>query len=520
MQFVCDRCKAKYDIDEARLRGKAVKIRCRGCGNILEVRDPNLPAGARPSLPLPSTGSSLPPPRGRERVATPIGTIRPPPRSAAAPSGRLGEKFQKAFEGRGVTPKGLPAPPADLLRSVAAGPAAPAAAPPAAPAAAPPAAVEPSSGESPEEATHIIANPFLGEAVKGTAQEEVGRKLARWHVAIRNQPMGPMSEEAIRRQIESGEVGVNSLVWREGFEEWRPLGQVRDLAYLAAIAAKASGGAQPWRESVFDVPQLARPVGAGSPSLVPPPPPLYRWLVHASVAIIAFALGMVFMYLVSGGGSSPAPAAGASSSTTVAGPGEELTTTEETVQTLRSGSLTIQLTNPTVVAEETINPPAAADGGTSPAGGAGSNGPRSTGRSDVSGRGADGGAGTTSYVPGRDLGPAGGQIRAGDGGTVAAGGSQARPLSAQQILPVVQAGEAGIQHCYDQARARDFVADLSLRLTIEIAPDGNVQKSTLTSDDYITGDLEGCILGRVRVWRFPAASATSRVVLPFAFHQR
>jgi hypothetical protein len=123
-------------------------------------------------------------------------------------------------------------------------------------------------------------------------------------------------------------------------------------------------------------------------------------------------------------------------------------------------------------------------------------------------------------VPGRDQGPVGGEIRTGTGTTAAGTGADAaRPLSAQQILPVVQAGQSGIQHCYNQARARDFVADLSLRLTIEIAPDGAVRKATLTSQDYLTGDLETCIIGRVRTWAFPRATATSRVVLPFAFNQ-
>lgn len=505
MQFVCDRCKAKYDIDEARLRGKSVKIRCRACGNILEVRDPNLPPGSMPSLP------PIAPPHGRERVATPIGAARvgagapsrapagppsraapgPPPRAPASP-GPLGERFQQAFAGREVVASPPQASPPSEPASVAA---------------------------SSDDATHIIATPFLGEAAKAAAAQEVARKLARWHVSIRNQPMGPMSEEAIRRHIENGEVNVNSLVWREGFDEWRPLGQVRDLGYLAELAVKAAGGAKVAgsQESIFDLPPMQRAAIVEAP----PVSPLQRWLVHAIVAVVFFALGMIVMYLVSGGGGgSSAGDRGPASSGLPAV--EEVATGGEALPTLRSGGLTIQLTNPTVVAEETVNPQGTAGAASSPgSGGTRRSGSRSSGGGAAgAGAGSGGGSGLTGFLPGRDTEPIGGAIRTG-GGALAVGGEAAapRPLSAQQILPVVQAGQSGIQHCYNQARARDFIADLSLRLTIEISPDGSVRQATLTSQDYITGDLESCIVTRVRQWQFPRATATSRVVLPFSFHQ-
>ncbi|MBI5486315.1 MAG: zinc-ribbon domain-containing protein [Deltaproteobacteria bacterium] len=495
MQFVCDRCKAKYDIDEARLRGKAVKIRCRGCGNVLEVRDPNLPPGSQPSLPPPPAA------RPRERIATPLGkpAASSPP---AAPAGALGERFQKAFEGAGKTP----AP--GKLELLAA-----AAAPPAAQPAAPP-------GDS-DDATHIIASPFLGEAAREAVKQEVSRKLARWHVSIRNQPMGPMSEEAIRRHIDNGEVGLNSLVWREGFDEWRPMGQVRDLAYLAEIAAKkgASSDGAPWRGSVFDLPPMAgaKVTTAPAASLVPPAPGWNRWLVHALVAVIAFALGMVFMYLVSGGGASP-PASDNEGVVGVAA-AEEAGTVEANLPTIRSGSLTIQLTNPTIVAEEEINPSQPEAPGTPPSA-SGSTGSRPRPSGDAGGRsGTSGTSGTTPYLPGRDIG-VGGQIRTGNGPLTVGGADQPRPLGTDQILPVVSAGKGGIEHCYAQARQRDFIGDLALRLTIEISPDGSVRSATITSEDYITGDLESCITGKVRTWQFPRAGATTRLVLPFGFHER
>ena len=111
-------------------------------------------------------------------------------------------------------------------------------------------------------------------------------------------------------------------------------------------------------------------------------------------------------------------------------------------------------------------------------------------------------------------------IRTGGTPMTVGGSDQPRPLGTDQILPVVSAGKGGIEHCYAQARQRDFIGDLALRLTLEISPDGSVRRATIASDDYVTGDLESCILAKVRAWQFPRAGATTRLVLPFGFHER
>lgn len=43
MKFVCEHCQSKYNIADSRIRNKALKIRCRKCNNIIEIRDPTLP---------------------------------------------------------------------------------------------------------------------------------------------------------------------------------------------------------------------------------------------------------------------------------------------------------------------------------------------------------------------------------------------------------------------------------------------------------------------------------------------
>jgi predicted Zn finger-like uncharacterized protein len=46
MKFVCESCTARYVIDDERVRGKVLRIRCKECGHVMEVREPVRPAEA------------------------------------------------------------------------------------------------------------------------------------------------------------------------------------------------------------------------------------------------------------------------------------------------------------------------------------------------------------------------------------------------------------------------------------------------------------------------------------------
>ena len=41
---------------------------------------------------------------------------------------------------------------------------------------------------------------------------------------------GPVEAEEIRSRLNSGEFSVSTLIWREGLEEWMPLGQVSEFS--------------------------------------------------------------------------------------------------------------------------------------------------------------------------------------------------------------------------------------------------------------------------------------------------
>jgi type IV pilus assembly protein PilA len=50
---------------------------------------------------------------------------------------------------------------------------------------------------------------------------------------------GPVGAEALIEAYRQGQVGLDSLVWREGLSEWAPLGQFRDELGLAGTASVA-----------------------------------------------------------------------------------------------------------------------------------------------------------------------------------------------------------------------------------------------------------------------------------------
>ncbi|RYE92292.1 MAG: hypothetical protein EOO75_07025 [Myxococcales bacterium] len=38
MKFLCDNCKAKYQIADDKVAGKTVRMKCRKCGHLIEIR--------------------------------------------------------------------------------------------------------------------------------------------------------------------------------------------------------------------------------------------------------------------------------------------------------------------------------------------------------------------------------------------------------------------------------------------------------------------------------------------------
>lgn len=54
MRFLCEHCGAKYTIADEKVRNKVLKIRCKDCGNVIELRDPQAPDTAAPAAQTPA----------------------------------------------------------------------------------------------------------------------------------------------------------------------------------------------------------------------------------------------------------------------------------------------------------------------------------------------------------------------------------------------------------------------------------------------------------------------------------
>ncbi len=216
MKFLCDQCKAKYQISDEKVAGKTVRMKCRKCGHMIEVRaavtetsvsvavelpkdakdeTPATLQGAKPQAPAPrATAPSNKPtapqkpgltasPKAAGGLATSLSAARPrasapPPR----PEGALAGAFQRTVQ-------------------------------------------HPTSTNRPDE-------PSALDLLELSVTEE-------WYVAINGVPVGPVRVSELRRKAASGAVTEESLVWQEGLEEWRP---VRAIPELAAIVREAAAG--------------------------------------------------------------------------------------------------------------------------------------------------------------------------------------------------------------------------------------------------------------------------------------
>ena len=166
MKFLCDNCKAKYQIPDEKIRGRTLKMKCRKCEHPIVIRGPRTeePARASASKPAPSRsrGASVPR-RAPYSAPRPSGRSTAPASSAAS---ALGAEFRR---GGSLAPEAAPQ-----------------------------------------------------------------RPTVEWYVAINDVPVGPVKRDELARKIGTGAVHGKSLCWREGFDDWRPLGEVAELSSLLA----------------------------------------------------------------------------------------------------------------------------------------------------------------------------------------------------------------------------------------------------------------------------------------------
>ena len=215
MKFLCDSCKAKYQIADEKVAGKTVRMKCRKCGHQIEVRAAVTETSV--ASPPPRAPSGAPPrPPAKGGLATSLSATKPrAPSPSTAPSSALAGAFKSNVQDA-------------------------------------PASVD-------------------GETQSASIELSVSDE---WYVAINGVPVGPVRISELRRKAAAGAVTEESLCWQEGLEEWRP---IRSIPELAAIVREAAQGNRPSLLSTpGDLPPVApRPPSTPrqpAASVAPPPP--------------------------------------------------------------------------------------------------------------------------------------------------------------------------------------------------------------------------------------------------------
>jgi predicted Zn finger-like uncharacterized protein len=219
LKFFCEQCKAKYQIADEKVAGKTVRMKCRKCGHVIELRAEVTESSAIAHAPAATAPGSATSGGGTlagvaARPAAPKPPARPPPKPSALATSLTATK---------------PAPP-----------------------------------RTDRSAGGALAGAFRSNVQRdeeGSAPFDMADLAPGddWYVAVNGVPVGPIRIAEVRRKAALGAVTEDSLVWQEGLDEWRPLKAFPDLAANVREAA-ASG-----RISITPPPPDVRPSS-------PPPP--------------------------------------------------------------------------------------------------------------------------------------------------------------------------------------------------------------------------------------------------------
>jgi hypothetical protein len=395
-----------------------------------------------------------------------------------------------------------------------------------------------------DEATRVAASTMGGldtgfKAIvnKEPPPESVGMPADEWFVGVNGSPIGPIRLSDLRAKAASGAVTLESLVWRDGYEEWRPL---KTFPELVAVVEESLSSV---RASMAPfVPSVARP-SAPSPStslaprpatpeakpvssssdvtapIAPPAPATRSTAVTGSAVVtdeiavprqrspyaawaaigVALALGLTLGFVIFSRQSEPVvqyvqvPAS--------AGPAAAVPALENAAPA-----------PPPVASAEAgkkVEPSTGSKSGSGTA--VAGKGPAAP-EPEKPGSGLSGLKGLSGLGASGPSGPSGGTT------TPSSGSSQ---LDGAQVQSTVARYTGSVKRsCWQPALdSRDPNAPTSARVvvTITVAGSGSVQNVTTSGDPRGYPGLANCIAGRVRGWQFPPSSGTTTVNVPFVF---
>jgi hypothetical protein len=368
----------------------------------------------------------------------------------------------------------------------------------------------PAFDDADEQPTAIVSGGALAAAFGALVTAQEGSKPSNdgamtgdeWYVGINDVPVGPIRLGELRAKAASGAIQGDSLVWRDGLEEWRPLRTFPELVAvveesLSSVRASGLPLALPGDYGDFGTPLPSGVTGVGvvtddlaAAGLARQRTPLAAWFAVAAALGCGVAIGAFFWAKQKPPetivkyvdrpvpGAEPAPVVGAQDPAAVAEPGASGASPKA-----RPGS------------RPGVKPVAATNGDKGESGGL---------------KGLDGLRPTGGPGPGSSPGTSSGSS-SGSGGQLDSG----------QIQSTVSRYTGSVKRsCWQPALdSRDPSAPTSARVsvTITVGPSGNVQNVTTSGEPRGYPGLASCIAGRVRNWQFPASGGTTTANVPFVF---
>lgn len=373
-------------------------------------------------------------------------------------------------------------------------------------------------GEDDDDATRIVKGGALADAFgalvgspSGPPPSDLGMPADEWFVGINDVPVGPIRLGEIRKRALLGAITLDSMVWRDGLEAWRPLKTFPELvAVLEESMSSVRASSAPLVRPAAGSPPFAK---AGEPDslagassgitgaavvtddyaaagLSPGRSPIVAWLA----IVVALGCGLTIGFVVWSKQKPP----------------------ETIVKYVQVPAPTQATPAAAAAAEQQATTAEPAATGAAPKAHGGS---KSSGVARTPDTGADKGGGLSGLKGLSALGPAGpGVSNTSPGSAPAGGGGQ---LDGAQTQATVSRYTGSVKRsCWQpalDARAPDAPTSARVTVTITVGGTGSVQNVTTSGDPRGYPGLANCIGGRVRAWQFPATGGSTTVNVPFVF---
>jgi predicted Zn finger-like uncharacterized protein len=266
MKFACDSCHAQYLISDEKIGPNGVIVRCKKCQNKIVVRRSPAPLPSpqgKSQSPAPEPDAAAPQEAGGNGAGLGApGAVAAAPTSEPAGDSELGgidDELGRAFDSVLARPGGVGEMASKPVNGADGGAGL---------------TLAGSLGNDLESTTVVdlsrmasLTRPSLApENLNGAGPADAS--AADWFVAINDSQTGPLTLEGVKAHWDKGELSGDSLVWRAGLPDWKPLSSVPELAEALAPVPKPPAVLE---RSEAPAGAIATGVQAPVASALPPP---------------------------------------------------------------------------------------------------------------------------------------------------------------------------------------------------------------------------------------------------------